>query len=54
MKSRSLAFWRLPGEEETLLRLLAAATEIVVFPILRCPSRKELLASVPMEDYILS
>ncbi len=54
MKSRSLAFWRLPWEEETLLRLLAAATEIVVFPILRCPSRKELLASVPMDDYIPS
>ena len=52
MKSRSLPFFRMPDEEETFLRLFATTTEIVVFPILRCPSRKKLLSPVPMDGFI--
>ena len=53
MHGKSLAYWRLPEEEETFLRLVASVEETVVFPILRAGKRKE-LSSVPISDYIAS
>src|SRR5262245_59617819 len=49
--TRGLSFFRLPEEEEFFLHLIASVRETVVFPVLRAPSRKELMP-VPIEEYI--